>query len=51
MNRQKAIERHKKRLANLTNRQVRNLMEHAANKSPLLAIDKMFRSFVSDGKC
>lgn len=40
MNRQQAIKGHKARLENLTDEQVRNLMEHAANKTKLMPVDR-----------
>lgn len=52
MNKRTAIRRHKKRLANLTEEQVRNLMEHAANKTPLLRVEEMPTCYVNEiGKC
>lgn len=52
MNKTKAIERHAKRLRRLTNTNIRNLMEHAANKTPLLPCDMFTSCYVSvDGKC
>lgn len=52
MNRTEAIKRHKARLANLTDTQVRNLMEHAWNETPLLPIDEFQGCYVSEtGEC
>lgn len=50
MNRKEAISGHKARLRRLTDIQARNLMEHAANKTPLLAVDIFSWDFVQDGK-
>ena len=52
MNKREAIRLHKERLANLTNTEAMNLMVHAANKTPLLAVDEFSHSFVSiEGLC
>ncbi len=51
MNRTEAIKRHKARLANLTDTQVRNLMTHASNETPLLPISLFFSGYERDGKC
>ncbi len=52
MNRQEAIKGHKARLRRLTDEQAGNLMEHAANKTPLLPCDEFFRTFVRNtGEC
>ena len=52
MNKQQAIAAHKVRLARLTNEQARNLMEHAANETPLMPINKMCMSYVDgEGRC
>lgn len=56
MNRTEAIAGHKARLANLTDTQARNLMEHAANKTPLLRTRRweslsMTNAYVRARKC
>ena len=51
MNRRTAIAAHRRRLSRLTNIQARNLMEHAANKTPLFPINEMFSAFSHDGMC
>jgi hypothetical protein len=47
MNRKEALAAHAARLRNLTNTQVRNLMVHAANKTPLMPVAEMNREFVN----
>jgi hypothetical protein len=52
MNRDEAIAAHKQRLRRLTDIQVRNLMEHAGNKTPLMPIDEMQMEYVNErGEC
>ena len=52
MNRREAITAHQIRLSRLTNTQVRNLMEHAANETPLLPLARMDKTYVdSKGRC
>ncbi len=52
MNRRQAIYAHRKRLARLTDIQARNLMEHAANKTPLLPADSFGDTYVTyEGLC
>ena len=53
MNRTEAKAAHAARLRRLTNTQVRNLMEHAANKTPLLPVDEMVLYYVdpTTGRC
>lgn len=51
MNRTEAIKRHNARLANLTDTQVKNLMTHAANETPLLPIDQFFSGYERSGEC
>jgi hypothetical protein len=52
MNRAEAITAHKARLRNLTDIQVRNLMEHAGNKTPLMPIQDMHMDYINTiGEC
>lgn len=52
MNRTEAAAAHAARLRRLTDVQVRNMMEHAANKTPLLPVEKMCLYFIDDtGRC
>jgi hypothetical protein len=52
MNRDEAIAAHAARLRNLTDIQVRNLMEHAANKTPLMPTDEMHQDYINEsGEC
>lgn len=50
MNRQEAKAGHAKRLRSLTNTQARNLMEHAANKTPLLKVEEFVKFFCREGR-
>lgn len=49
MNKQKAKATHRKCLAALTDINVRNLMEHAANETPILDRERVSSSFHADG--
>jgi hypothetical protein len=52
MNRDEAIAAHKARLRNLTDIQVRNLMEHAGNKTLLMPVEEMHMDYVNErGEC
>lgn len=52
MTRKQALLGHKRRLRNLTDTEARNLMEHAANKTPLLPVAEMPLAFVDVyGRC
>ena len=51
LTKKEAIDRHKQRLARLTNREVANLMQHADNKTPLIPVGEMDTCFVDfEGK-
>lgn len=52
MNAKEALTAHKRRLRNLTDTQVRNLMQHAANKTPLLPVEEFQHDYVDGlGRC
>ncbi len=52
MNLSEATTAHAKRLRNLTDTEVRNLMEHADAKTPLLPCSQMDCHYVdSEGRC
>lgn len=52
MNRTEAIKRHNARLANLTDTQVKNLMTHAANETPMMPVAKFRSCYVNrEGRC
>lgn len=52
MNRREALAGHKARLRRLTDTEARNLMEHAANKTPLLPVGRMNYAYVDGrGRC
>ena len=51
MNRRQAIAGHKARLAKLTDTEARNLMEHAANKTPLFQLDEFCLDYSDSGMC
>ncbi len=49
MNKQEAKDTHRKCLAALTDINVRNLMEHAANRTPILDRERVNSKFHIDG--
>ena len=49
MNKQEAKETHRKCLAALTDTNVRNLMEHAANETPILGRDRIGEWYEREG--